>query len=94
VPKPDHIKIPIWLATIFVACLLAIAADTWRTVYAVKTDLRVLIVELKAKGVIVQHTTKLMDNNGIVTNLTNQCNQNKQETAFLDVKQSSKKINN
>lgn len=46
------IRIPIWLAALLMSAILAIAADTWRSVQAVKTDLQCLKTVLASKGLI------------------------------------------
>ena len=77
-----YIKLPVWLAVILVTAILAVAGDTWRTVYTVKGDVRVLKVALAAKGIIDpqlcqvdQHTAKLCYTGSIVANTANQSNQ-------------------
>jgi hypothetical protein len=47
-----YIRLPVWLAAIIISVILAVAGDTWRTVYAVRRDLDILKTALAVKGVI------------------------------------------
>ena len=48
----NHVKVPLWLATLMASLILGVCADSWRTIYQVKTDLRLLKTALAVKGVI------------------------------------------
>lgn len=78
-----YLKIPIWLASILAAAILAFAVDTWRTVNKLDMQLKCLRTELAAKGLIGPSITADTANLPLLgsTNINrkNQPNQNPQE---------------
>jgi hypothetical protein len=50
--EAKHIKVPIWLATILIAAMLAIVGDMWRKVNTIESDLKCLKTALQVKGVL------------------------------------------